>query len=58
MEALNILWKIVPKSQEIIGILRVTVERGLRHHRRLEIEVEVKGVKANIEDKEAQCQRQ
>ena len=58
MEALNILWKIVPKSQETIGILRVTVEGGLRHHRRLEIEVEVEGARANIEDEEAQCQRQ
>ena len=26
MEALNILWKIVPKSEGTIGILRVTVE--------------------------------
>ena len=58
MEALNILWQIVPKSQETIGILRVTVEGGLRHHCRLEIEVEVEGAKANIEDEEAQCQRQ
>ena len=58
MEALNILWKIVPKSQETIGILKVIVEGGLRHHRRLEIEVEVEGARANIEDEEAQCQRQ
>ena len=29
METLNILWKIVPKSQGTIGILRVTVE-GVR----------------------------
>ena len=41
MEALNILWQIVPKSQGIIGILRVTAEGGPRQHRRLEIEVEV-----------------
>ena len=58
MEALNILWQIVPKSQETIGILRVTVEGCPRHHRRLEIEVKVKGAKASIEDEEAQCQRQ
>ena len=58
MEALNILWKIVPKSQGKIGILIVTVEGGLRHHRRLEIEVEVEGARANIEDEESQCQRQ
>ena len=58
MEALNILWKIVPKSQETIGILRVIVEGGLRHHRRLEIEVDIEGAKANIEDEEIQCQRQ
>ena len=58
MEALNILWKIVPKSQETIGILRVTIEGGLRHHHRLEIEVEVEGARANIKDEEAQCQRQ
>ena len=58
MEALNILWKIVPKSQGTIGILRVIVEGGLRHHRRLEIEVEVEEVKASIEDEEAHCQRQ
>ena len=50
MEALNILWQIVPKSQGIIGILRVTAEGGSRHHRRLEIEVEVKGTRASIED--------
>ena len=53
MEALNILWQIVPKSQETIGILRVTVEGGPRHHRRLEIEVEVEGARAIIEDEEA-----
>ena len=58
MEALNILWKIVPKSQGTIGILRVTSRGGSRHHRRLEIEVEVEGARANIEDKEAQYQRQ
>ena len=28
MEALNILWKIVTKSQGTIGILKITVERG------------------------------
>ena len=43
MEALNILWKIVPKSQGTIGILRVIVEGGSQHHRRLEIEVKVEG---------------
>ena len=53
MEALNILWKIVPKSQGTIGILRVTVEGGLRHHRLLEIEVEVEGARASIKDEEA-----
>ena len=55
MEALNILWKIVPKCQGTIGILRVIVEGGPRHHRQLEIEVEVEGAKANIKDEEAQC---
>ena len=57
MEALNILLQIVPKSQETIGILRVTIEGGLRHHHRLEIEVEVEveGAKVSIEDEEAQC---
>ena len=58
MEALNILWKIVPKSQGTIEILKVTAEEGPRHHRLLEIEVEVEGTKASIEDEEAQCQRQ
>ena len=58
MEALNILWKIFPKSQETIGILRVTVEGGPWHHSRLEIEVKVEGARASIEDEEAQCQRQ
>ena len=58
MEALNILWKIVPKSQGTIGNLRVIAEGGLRHHRRLEIKVEVEGARANIEDEEVQCQRQ
>ena len=58
MEALTILWKIVPKSQGIIGILKVIVEGGQRHHRRLEIEVEVEGAKASIEDEEVQCHRQ
>ena len=50
MEALNILWKIVPKIQGTIGILIVTVEGGPRHHRRLEIEVEVEGARASIKD--------
>ena len=58
MEALNIWWKIVPKSQETIGILRVTAKRGPRHRRRLEIEVEVEEARASIEDEEVQCQRQ
>ena len=58
MEALNILWKIVPKSQGTIGILRVTTKGGPRHHHRLEIEVKVKGARASIEDEEVQCQRQ
>ena len=58
MEALNILWQIVSKSQETIGILRVIVEGGSWNHHRLEIEVEVKGARASIEDEEAQCQRQ
>ena len=58
MEALNILWKIVPKSQGTIGILKVTVEGGLRHHYRLEIEVKVEGARASIEEEEAQYQRQ
>ena len=57
MEALNILWQIVPKSQETIGILRVPTERGPRHHRRLEIEVEVEEARASIKDEEVQCQR-
>ena len=57
MEALNILWKIVQKSPETIGILRVTAKGGPRHHRRLEIEVEVEGARTNIEDEDAQCQR-
>ena len=52
------LWKIVPKSQGTIGILRVTADGGLRHHRRLEIEVEVKGVRASIKNEEVHCQRQ
>ena len=38
MEALNILWQIVPKSQGTIRILRVIAEGGPRNHRRLEIE--------------------
>ena len=54
MEALNILWQILPKSQGTTGIFIVTTEGGPRHHRRLEIEVEVKGTRANIEDEEAQ----
>ena len=58
MEALIILWKIVPKSQGTIGILRVTLEGGPRHHLQLKIEVEVEGARANIEDEEAQCQQQ
>ena len=58
MEALNILWQIFLKSQWTIGILKVTVEGGPRHHRQLEIEVEVEGTKDSIEDEEAQCQRQ
>ena len=58
MEALTILWKIVPKSQGIIWILKVTVEGGQWHHCRLEIEVEVEGAKASVEDEEVQCQRQ
>ena len=53
METLNILWKIVPKSQETIRILKVTAEGGLRNHRQLEIEVEVEGAKASIEDEGA-----
>ena len=53
MKALNILWKIVLKSQGTIGILRVTAEGGPRHHHRLEIEVEVKGSRANIKYEEA-----
>ena len=57
MEAMNILWQIVPKSQGTIGILIVIVEGGLGHHRRLEIEVQVEGARANIEDEEVQCQR-
>ena len=57
MEALNILWKIVPKSQGTIGILKVIAEGDPWHHRRLEIEVEVEGARANIKDEEAQCQR-
>ena len=58
MEALNILWQIIPKSHGTIGILRVTAEGGPRHDRLLEIEVEVEGARANIEDEEAQCKRQ
>ena len=46
MEALNILWKIVPKSQGTIGILRVTAEGGPWHHPRIEIEVEVEGAQS------------
>ena len=53
MEALNNLWKILPNSQGTIGILKVTVEGGPRHHRRLEIEVEVEGARASIEDEGA-----
>ena len=30
----------------------------MRHNRRLEIEVEVEGARASIEDEGAQCQRQ
>ena len=58
MEALNILWKIVPNSQGTIGILIVAAEGDSRHHRRLEIEVEVEGAIASIKDEKAQCQRQ
>ena len=58
MEALNILWKIDLKSQGTIGILRVITVGGLRRHHRLEIEVEVEGARASIEDEEAQCQIQ
>ena len=58
MEALNILWQIIPKSQGTIRILRVTTEGGPQHHRRLDIEVEVEGARASIEDEEAHCQRQ
>ena len=50
MEALNILWKIIPKSQGTIGILRVTVEGEPWNHHRLEVEVE--GARASIEDGE------
>ena len=57
MEALNILGQIVPKSQGTIGILGVTAKGGPRHHCRLEIEVDVEGARASIEDEEAQCQR-
>ena len=46
MVALNILWKIVPKSQGTIGILRVTTVGGLWHHHRLEIEVQVEGAQS------------
>ena len=53
MEALKILWQVVPKSQGTIRILKVTEEGGPRHHRRLEIEVEVEGARASIEDEEA-----
>ena len=55
MEALNILCKIVPKIQGTIGILKVAAEGDLRHHLRLEIEVEVEGARASINNKEAQC---
>ena len=58
MEALKFFWQIVLISQGTIGILRVIVERGLRHRRRLEIEVEVEEARASIEDEEVQCQRQ
>ena len=58
MEALNILWKIVPKSRGTLGILKVIAEGGLRHHRQVEIEVEVEGAKSSIKDGEVQCQRQ
>ena len=53
MEALNILWKIVLMSQGTVGILRVTAEGGLWHHRRLEIEVGVVVAHLSIEDEEA-----
>ena len=45
--------EIIPKSQGIIGILRVIAEGGSWHHHRLEIEVEVEGARANIKDEEA-----
>ena len=57
MEALNILWKIVQKSQGTIGIHKVIAEGSRQHHRRLEIEVEVEGARPNIKDEKAQCQR-
>ena len=58
MEALTTLWQIFLKIQGIIGILKVTVEGGQQHHCQLEIEVEVEGARASIEDKKVQCQRQ
>ena len=58
MEALNNIWRIVLKSQGTIGILKVTAKGGPWHHTRLEIEVEVEGAKASIEDEEAQFQKQ
>ena len=48
MEALNILWKIIPKSEETIGILKVIAEGGPWYHHRLEMEVEVEGARASI----------
>ena len=52
MEALDILWKIILKSKGTIGILRAIAKGGPRYHRRLEIEVEVEGNRASIEDEE------
>ena len=53
MEALSILWQIVPKSQGTIGILKVTTEGDPWHYRQLMIEVEVEGARASIKDEEA-----
>ena len=58
MEALNILWKIVPESQGIIEVYKEVAEEDPQHHLRLVIEVEVEGTKVSIEDEKVQCQRQ
>ena len=58
MEALNILWQIVPESQGIIEVNKEVVEEDPRHHFRLVIEVEIEGAKVSIKNEEAQCQRQ